>query len=215
MTIMKRLTIITALIAFATLSGLPQNKLVRMDKASAVVQNGNGPLSFYNRELARLLVPTKAHFGVLRKPSLMCESSLTYDSVAHVLVYMLAEKSIWGATRKATIEWKEVDENTVQETRRDHPISYEVPEVKVYTLPVTEEQAKQLRTIWDRAVQNAEEENKNMMMLDGTTWLFFIDGKQAKTQAHNHPMAKLVDELMKAVCDADDKMADALIKRHK
>ena len=211
---MKRLTIITALLAFATLSGLAQDKLVRVNKASAVVRKGDASLSFYDKELARLLIPTKARFGVLRKPSLMRESSLTYDSVAHVLVYMLAEESIWGATRQATIEWKDAGNNSVRESKREHPIKYKVPGVEVYTLPVTEEQAKQLRNIWNRAVRNAEKENEDMI-LDGTTWLFFINGKQAKTKDYDNTMAKFVDELMKVVRDADFEILEGLLSKQK
>ena len=209
---MKRGTIIGVLFALAALSGMAKDRLVRVDNASTVHRKGNVSLSFYDREMARLLVPEKAPFGVLRKPSLMNESSLTYDSVAHVLVYKVAKESIWGATRRATIEWKDSGDNSVVETRRDHPIHYEAPGVDIYTLPITSQQAQTLENIWTDAVQHAVEEDKDMLILDGTKWLFFVGGQRAKTQMHDHAMAKFVDELMRAVHDGDNDKKDLLIK---
>lgn len=209
---MKRGSIIGVLLALAALSGLAKDRLIRVDDESTAHRKGNVSLSFYDREIARLLVPEKAPFGVVRQPSLMCESSLTYDSVAHVLVYMVAKESIWGATRQATIEWKDSGNNSVEETQRNHPIKYEAPGVTVFTLPITGQQAQTLKKIWTNAVQNAVEEDKDMLILDGTKWLFFVGSQRAKTQMHDHAMAKFVDELMRAVRDGDNNKKDLLIK---
>ena len=61
-------------------------------------------LSFYDQELQRLLNPDDADWGVLRLPSLMTESSLTYDDKAHALIYTKIDGILWGNVRKATTE---------------------------------------------------------------------------------------------------------------
>lgn len=50
----------------------------------------------YDREIERLLVPADTEFGMICRPSFEVESSLTYDSVAHALVFIEADASIWS-----------------------------------------------------------------------------------------------------------------------
>ena len=57
-----------------TLSGFAQEKLIRIDSASVSWRQNDLPASFYDKELARLLVPQNTQFGVVRIPSLRCES---------------------------------------------------------------------------------------------------------------------------------------------
>ena len=84
-----------------TLSGFAQEKLIRIDSASISCRQNDLPASFYDKELARLLIPQNTQFGVVRIPSLRCESSLTYDSVNHQLVYIEAATSMIAGTARS------------------------------------------------------------------------------------------------------------------
>ena len=75
-----------------------QEKLIRIESEDVAWQKDNPQYLFFNKEKARLLMPQGAAFGVECIPSFSPEWSLTYDSVAHALVYNEAQKSIWYST---------------------------------------------------------------------------------------------------------------------
>ena len=102
---MKR-TIITALLIVIALTMTAQEKLIRIDSKDIEWQKDNPQYLFFNKEKARLLMPQGASFGVECIPSFSPEWSLTYDSVAHTLVYNEAQKSIWHSTYDAMYKKK-------------------------------------------------------------------------------------------------------------
>ena len=93
--------IITVLLALVAMTISAQEKLIRIDSEDIAWQQENPQYLFFNKEKARLLMPQGAAFGVECIPSFSPEWSLTYDSVAHALVYNEAQKSIWQSTHEA------------------------------------------------------------------------------------------------------------------
>ena len=200
-----------------TLSGFAQEKLIRIDSASVSWRQNDLPASFYDKELARLLVPQNTQFGVVRIPSLRCESSLTYDSVNHQLVYIEAATSIYDATYKATNTYRplsarkwarktqgknEKEEiNMVSVVPRKRPHNYVSPDVRTFTLAINDEQAQKLKKMWTDAVQNAE--GKEDFILDGTTWDFFMGNQWAKSHERQNALVKYANELMDSICNVD------------
>ena len=96
---MKKTTII-ALLILVTLPLSAQDRLIRVDGESKAWRKKNSQVAMNEREKQRLLMPQGAAFGVECVPSFSPEWTLTYDSVAHALVYKIAEKSIWYSTRR-------------------------------------------------------------------------------------------------------------------
>ena len=94
-----------------TVTTLAQDKLFYMDSETEEWMKTYSQWVFYNSEKALLLMPKEAAFGVECLPSFSPEWTLTYDSVAHVLVYKEAQKSIWYNTYSAMYKAKKVSDN--------------------------------------------------------------------------------------------------------
>ena len=172
-------------------------------------------LSFYDQELQRLLNPNNADWGVLRLPSLMTESSLTYDEKAHALIYTKIDGILWGAVRDATTE--EVD--TIINVEGFGPThysryidltevrDYHAPGTQTWSLPISKKMIKTLRQLWSIAIDGAQK--NNMMVLDGCPRIFFVGEKRAKSHYFTKEWPKisrlvqLVDDMMKAVQEGD------------
>ena len=204
-------------IALFSLSGFAQDRLVRVDSASIAWRQKNLTLSLYDKELARLLVPQNTQFGVIRMPSLRCESSLTYDSVNHQLVYIEAWESIYDATYKATTTYRPLSArkwarkpqgknekgeiNKVSVVPRKRPHNYVSPDVRIFTLAINDELALTLKKMWTDAIQNAED--KEDFNQDGTTWEFFIGNQRAKSHERQNALVKYANELMDSIFNMD------------
>ena len=207
---MKPRTIITAVLALVAMAGQAQDKLIRVDSESLAWQKDNPQYLFADKEKARLLMPQGAAFGVECIPSFSPEWTLTYDSVAHVLVYKIAEKSIWYTTYRSMHKVKKVSKNHSKSVPRKHPKNYEAPDVKTYSLSVTPEQVQKLRAIWRTAVGNAED--REVFMLDGTKWEYFIDGRGAKSHREKNVLVKFTNELAEAVETGNVSRKDSLFE---
>jgi hypothetical protein len=181
---MTKKSILTLLLALATLTMAAQEKLVRIDSQTLDVRAGSPRLSLFYSEMNRLLLPQGAGFGVVVTPSNGFQSALSYDARAGQLVYKVAESSIWKATK--------------------NPDQYQAPAVKTYTLDITARQARKLMEMWRDAVGSSEVSPDNM--LDGSRWEFFFTAQRAKATSANHPLVKLVEQLQKAVQAGDPKM---------
>ena len=172
----KRLPIIAILLTLAALTASAQERLIRFDNERMEIRNNSEKLSFYHKELVRLLMPESAAFGVERIPSNGKESALTYDSVACAFVYRVAEANIWSATRKTP---------------------YEAPAVQTFTIPTTQEYAQDIKRVLQYVIDDAEVREDNQ--LDGIRWEYFCDGQRAYTKDHNGMFAKYTNELMECV----------------
>ena len=207
---MKPKTIITVVLALVAMAGQAQDKLIRVDSDSAAWQKDAPQYLLADKEKARLLMPQGAAFGVECIPSFSPEWTLTYDSVAHVLVYKIAEKSIWYTTYRSMHKLKKVSKNHSKSVPRKHPKNYEAPDVKTYSLSVTPEQVQKLRAIWRTAVGTAED--KEVFMLDGTKWEYFIDGRRAKSHREKNVLVKFTNELAEAVETGNVSRKDSLFE---
>ena len=104
-------TILISLLTVISLSMTAQEKLIRIDSEDIAWQKDNPQYLFFNKEMARLLMPQGAAFGVECIPSFSPEWSLSYDSVAHALIYNEAQKSIWYSTYNAMYKKKTKTKN--------------------------------------------------------------------------------------------------------
>ena len=166
--------------------------------------------------MARLLMPQDAEFGVECIPSFSPEWSLTYDSVAHSLIYNEAQKSIWYSTYDAMYKKKTKTKNGRRIAKRkfqNHPKDYLAPDVKTYSLTINVEQAQMLKAICSDAIGTSEPREDGM--LDGTTWIYFMGEKRAKAHLggnyNPYSIVKLTDKLVEAVKAGDASRCDSLI----
>lgn len=202
--------ILTIVLALVALSAGAQDRLVRVHSESKFLRKNNSQRAMFESEKARLLMPQGAAFGVECVPSFSPEWTLTYDSVAHALVYKIAEKSVWHTTYRSMHKLKKVSENHSKWVPRKRPKNYEAPDVKTYLLSVTPEQIQQLRAIWRTAVGTSED--REVFILDGTKWEYFIDGKRAKSHREKNVLVKFTNELAEAVKTGNVNRKDSLLE---
>lgn len=193
-----------------------QEKLIRIDSEDIAWQKDNPQYLFFNKEKARLLMLQGAAFGVECIPSFSPEWSLTYDSVAHALIYNEAQKSIWYSTYNAMYKKKTKTKNGIKFAKRKlrkHPKDYQAPDVKTYSLTTNVEQAQMLKAICSDAIGTSEPREDGM--LDGTTWIYFIGEKRAKAHTgsnyNSYSIVKLTNKLVEAVKAGDTGLCDSLI----
>ena len=169
--------LIAAALTLLPMAGRAQGKLIWVHSEDLAWRKENRQMALFDQEKARLLMPQGAAFGVECIPSFSTEWTLTYDSVAQALIYRVAEKSLWHATYKALHKLKKIDKKRSRWKLRKRPKDYEAPAVKTASLPVSNDQAWMLRAVWTSAFHDAEDREVNI--LDGTKWEFFIDGRRA------------------------------------
>lgn len=209
-------TILTFLLVIVSLTMTAQEKLIQIDSEEIAWQKKNPQYIFFNKEKARLLMPQNAAFGVECVPSFSPEWSLTYDSVAHALIYNVAQKSIWYSTYGAMHKKKTKTQNgrkvAINELRKN-PKDYQAPDVKTYSLSISVEQAQMLKAICSDAIGTSEPRENSM--LDGTTWIYFVGEQRAiaRTGSNYSPysIVKLTQKLVEAVKEGDTSRCDSLI----
>ena len=200
--------ILTAFFSLVVLSMTAQHKLIRVNSEPEEGQTASPLLSFFDKEMKHLLMPQGAAFGVECIPSFSPEWTLSYDSVAHTLVYQSAEKSVWHNIYRAMNELEKIDGKNTWVPRKE-PKDYTAPDVKTYSMPVSADQMQMLRAIWTTAVGMAED--REVFILDGTKWEYFVDGKRAKSHSEKNVLVKFTNELAKAVGMGDASRKDSLI----
>lgn len=188
----------------------------------------------YDREIKRLLVPADTEFGMICRPSFEVESSLTYDSVAHALVYIEADASIWSRRFHQVTRYQEKEGEKEVTWKHQKPTSYHAPGTKIYLLPIRDEMAGTMRLLWKAAIDQAKFPKKEIkewktedgeviivefedIVLDGTGWEYFINGKRAKVQGADKggkgkvgSLINLCIELREAVRKRDSQKMEAL-----
>lgn len=208
---MKKTTII-ALLVLVTLPLAAQDKLIRVDSESEAWRKNDPQVVMNDREKLRLLMPQGAAFGVECVPSFSPEWTLTYDSVAHALVYKIAEKSIWYSTYHAWHKSKKIRKNISKSVLRKRPENYVAPDVKTYSLPITPTQVQNLRDIWTTAVGTAED--REVHILDGTKWEYFINGQLAKSHREKNVLVTFTNELAESVRTGNVSRKDSLFAEY-
>ena len=92
---------------------------------------------------------------------------------------------------------------------RKHPKNYEAPDVKTYTLAIDARQVGMLKAIWQNVIGPAEK--REDLMLDGTTWEFFIGEQRAKARTDGYAVVKLAEQLAEVTKAGDANRCDSLI----
>ena len=202
-------TILSIILATATLTVTAQDKLIRVADKPTSWKKGKPKTTLFDSEMARLLMPQEAAFGVECIPSFSPEWTLTYDSVARSLVYREAQTSIWHTTFQATHKKKKIGEKRYKWFSRKRPKGYVAPDVKTFTLPVSDDQTAMLRTVWKTAVYGAKD--REVLILDGVKWEYFIDGLRAKSHRDKNVLVAFTEDLRKAVRNGDTNRKDSLI----
>ncbi len=77
-------------------------------------------------------------------------------------------------------------------------------------LAISDEQVQQLRAIWRTAVGAAED--REVFLLDGTKWEYFIDGKLAKSHRNKNVLVKFTNELAETVRTGNVRRKDSLFE---
>lgn len=205
----KKKIILSIIFTVAALTATAQDKLIHVADKSMSWRKNKPQTTLFDRELARLLMPQGATFGVVCVPSFSSEWTLTYDSVARALVYKEAQTSIWHSTYQATHKKKKMGEKRYKWVPRKRPKDYVAPDVKTFTLPVSDDQAAVLRAVWKTAVYGAEV--REVSILDGVKWEYFIDGRRAKSHRDKNILVVFTEEMRKAVRNGDTNRKDSLI----
>jgi len=205
---MKKL-ILSLILALATITVIAQDKLIRVADKPTSWKKGKTKTTLFDSEMARLLMPQEAAFGVECIPSFSPEWTLTYDSVARSLVYREAQTSIWHTTFQATHKKKKIGEKRYKWFSRKRPKGYVAPDVKTFTMAVSDDQRAMLRAVWKTAVYGAED--REVFILDGVKWEYFIDGRRAKSHRDKNVLVAFTEELRKAIRSGDMNRKDSLI----
>ena len=216
---MKRTIIIPLLFCLSLIAMAQTNKdqeknnyLIPVDKEQErqFIQDDLS-LSFYAEEISRLLIPSNAAFGVIFRPSLFSESSITCDTQRRLLMYTTVDdgKTIWGCVCDAT----EVIEDGV-ERMRDKPENYQAPMMKTYSLTISNDALKHLLNLWSAAIGAAKPLQGDQNVLDGIGREFFINGKYARTHRGSIKegrilrLLNLIGDLRRAIIDGDSVRAE-------
>ncbi len=204
---MKRFNLfLMALAIFIPAVSMAQDKLTRIESRDIAIQANDPELSFHDQEMARLLIPKKTEFGVLCVPSFTPEWAIIFDSKAHALVLNESEENIWY--KKLHFEhWNEYTHKE-GETR---PKQYKSPKVKTYKLTIAADIAPMLNAIWKSAIGTAVERDRNIIMMDGTRWKYFINGEQAESSYQKNPLVQFTNELKEAIITGNRSHAEDLI----
>ena len=204
---MKRFNLfLMALAIFIPAVSMAQDKLTRIESRDIAIRANDSELSFHDQEMTRMLNPKKAEFGVLCVPSFTPEWAIIFDSKAHALVLKESEENIWY--KKYHFEhWGEYTHKE-GETR---PKQYKSPKVKTYELAIAADMAPMLNAIWKSAIGTAVERDRNIIMMDGTRWKYFINGEQAESRDEKNPLVQFTNELKEAIITGNRSHAEDLI----
>lgn len=191
---------------------IAQNKNIRVDSTSLERRQDDLTSELYDEELKRLLVPQNTQFGVIRTTPFRPESSLTYDSINHTLVYKAAYKSIYEAVCEATIKQKKAGTDVVLLVPRKKIHHYTPPVVLTYTLSISDEEAQEMKNKWTDAINNAGDDEDHAM--DGTKWEFFIGNQRTKTYDEQDAFVKYANELMDSVFNNEEEVRKKILNSY-
>lgn len=204
---MKQMSLfLLALAIFIPAVSMAQDKLTRIESRDIAIRANDSELSFHDQEMTRMLNPKKAEFGVLCVPSFTPEWAITFDSKAHALVLRESEENIWYK-KQGFDHW---DEYTHKEGET-RPKQYKSPKVKTYELAIAADMAPMLNAIWKSAIGTAVERDRNIIMMDGTRWKYFINGEQAESHDKKNPLVQFTNELKEAIITGNRSHAESLI----
>ena len=193
-------------ILFVPTISMAQDKLTRVESRDFTRRAADAELSFHDQEMERLLIPKETELGVLCVPSFTPEWAITLDAKAHALVLKESEENIWY--KKLHFEhWNEYTHKKGEK----RPKQYKSPKVKTYKLTIAADIAPMLNAIWKSAIGTAVERDRNIIMMDGTRWKYFINGEQAESSYQKNPLVQFTNELKEAITTGNRSYAESLI----
>lgn len=193
-------------ILFVPTISMAQDKLTRVESRDFTRRAADAELSFHDQEMERLLIPKETELGVLCVPSFTPEWAITLDAKAHALVLKESEENIWYHKRGFD-HW---DEYTHKKGEK-RPKKYKSPKVKTYQLTIAADMVPLLTAIWKSAIGTAVERDRNIIMMDGTRWKYFINGEQAESSYQKNPLVQFTNELKEAIITGNRSHAESLI----
>jgi hypothetical protein len=186
--------------------GQSQDRLTKISARREEVRKKNAELSFHDQEIQRLLIPKKSRLGMLCVPSFTPEWAITYNSSTHTLTLKESEQNIWYL-RYHFDHWDEYTHNPGVE----RPKRYESPKVQTHTLRISADMTSLLTSIWGNGIGTAVEPNPNILIMDGVTYEFFINGRRANTRSEKNAYATFANALKDAIFAGDKTRAETLI----
>ena len=193
-------------ILFVPTISMAQDKLTRVESRDFTRRAADAELSFHDQEMERLLIPKETELGVLCVPSFTPEWAITLDAKAHALVLKESEENIWYHKRG----FDHRDEYTHKKGEK-RPKKYKSPKVKTYQLTIAADMVPLLTAIWKSAIGTAVERDRNIIMMDGTRWKYFINGEQAESSYQKNPLVQFTNELKEAIITGNRSHAESLI----
>jgi hypothetical protein len=193
-------------ILFVPTISMAQDKLTRVESRDFTRRAADAELSFHDQEMERLLIPKETELGVLCVPSFTPEWAITLDAKAHALVLKESEENIWYHKRGFD-HWHEYTHKKGEK----RPKQYKSPKVKTYKLTIAADMVPLLNAIWKGAIGTAGEKDRNVFMVDGTNWKYFINGEQAESRFEKNPLVAFTNELKQAIIAGNRSQAESLI----
>ena len=189
-------TLITLVLVLVAMSAVAQDKLLYISPETLEWYKDDSKLGFYNKEIARLLIPETATFGMIHtSSSIFPEQVLSYDPKTKKLFWMGAKSQIWKAMS--------------QPFKQNDMSLYQAPDVWTSALEITDYQAQKLETLWRHAIETSADIPDNM--LDGATWEFFMGDRHAKARHDYNPLAQFATQIAHAVSDSNAVRLDFII----
>ena len=180
--------LMTLLLILAAMTVVAQDKLLYISPETLEWYKDDSKLGFYNKEIARLLIPETATFGMIHtSSSIFPEQVLSYDPKTKKLFWMGAKSQIWKAMS--------------QPFKQNDMSLYQAPDVWICALEITDYLAQKLDTLWRHAIETSADIPDNM--LDGATWEFFMGDRHAKARHDYNPLAQFAMQIGHAVSDSN------------
>lgn len=190
----KTLTILVLILA--AMSVVAQDKLLNISPEMLEWRKDESKLNFHDKEIARLLIPETATFGMIHtSSSFFPERVLSYDPKTKKLFWMGAKSQIWKAMS--------------QPFKQNDMSLYQAPDVWTCVLEITDYQAQKLEALWRHAIDTSADIPDNM--LDGATWKFFVGDRQAKARHDYNPLVQFATQIASAVSDSNAVRLDFVI----
>ena len=187
---------ITLVLVLVAMSVVAQDKLLYISPENLEWRKDEPKLNFHDKEIARLLIPETATFGMIHtSSSSFPEQVLSYDPKTKKLFSKGAKSQIWKAMS--------------QPFKQNDMSLYQAPDVWTRALEITDYQAQKLETLWCHAIETSADIPDNM--LDGSTWDFFAGDRHAKARHDYNPLAQFATQIAHAVSDSNAVRLDFII----
>ena len=133
-------------------------------------------VQYYNEKRTKELRLRRLSCGVYVSQSFRKEGVLGYDAAKHALVYNESMKNIWSQAYKEMMELEQTDEHTSRWVLRKKPHRPWTVPVAYHQVRISDELALELQQLWFNAISAGREDPSQLLVMDGTTYDFFVKG---------------------------------------